>query len=126
MLSKSRASASSRHHLGGSSDPASARKRILPRTDTGRRTNLQVVEKSDPNQTPTPPAASVWVPRGDRHAIVEAFGFGVSIYKLSQRQRRPFKVIESVLRDRIDELEGRIRAMEGNRTVSVSPIRRAA
>jgi hypothetical protein len=88
----------------------SARKRILPQPQCGRSAKLQLVDISGSNPQPTPPAASVWVPRGDRHAIVDAFSGGVSIYKLSQRQRRPFKVIESVLRDRLDELEGRIRA----------------
>jgi hypothetical protein len=89
-----------------------ARTRIVPQRECGRMTKLQIVDTTGPNPQPTPPAASVWVPRSDRHAIVEAFSGGVSIYVLGRRQRRPYKVIESVLRDRLEELEGRIRATQ--------------
>lgn len=74
---------------------------------------------------PTTPAGAVWVPRGDREAIVSAFQHhGVSISVLSARQRRKYKVIESVLRERLDEQEGRIRAMEAEARIHV--IRRLA
>jgi hypothetical protein len=92
----------------------------LPQVTAGTRANLQLVEKRTPEPPPSTPAPSVWVPRCDKQGIVNAFSRGVSIHQLSARQRRPLKVIESVLRERIDELEARVRS------VSVVGLRRAA
>ena len=78
----------------------------------GRRFEVIAGKKQKPPQPPTTPAGAVWVPRGDRWAIVQAFQHGVSIARLSSRQRRKYLVIEAVLRDHVDELHGRINAME--------------
>jgi hypothetical protein len=101
-------------------ESSNSRLKRLPQATAGNRANLQLVEKRKPEPPPSTPAPSVWVPRCDKQGIVNAFSNGVSLHQLSGRQRRPLRVIESVLRERIDELEGRIRSM------SAGELRRAA
>ena len=98
-----------------------ARKRILPERVHGNRKNFEVIRGKGSNEVPPPttPAPAVWVPRNDRRAIVDAFDFGVGIHKLSARQRRPLKIIESILREELNELRGRIRTMENHRIALV-------
>jgi hypothetical protein len=100
----------------------SARKPILAKRTNVNVKRFEVIEGTGPNPTPTPPAAGS-IPRADRRGIVEAFGFGVSIYKISQRQGRPFKQIEAVLRDELDALQGQIRAAQSER---IYVVRRSA
>jgi hypothetical protein len=95
----------------------SARKRILPQREHGNRKNFQVLEGKKQNEVPppSPPSPAVWVPRCDRRAIVEAFAFGLRIHKLAYSQRRPLFVIESVIREELDELRGQLRALQSDR-----------
>lgn len=112
MLLNNSASAATRNPLG-SSDTGSARNRIMPQMQCGSREKVEVIDRSRSNPTdPKPPAPAAWVPRSDRRIIIDAFSSGIGIKVLGRRQRRPYTVIESILRDRIDELEGRIRHMQ--------------
>jgi hypothetical protein len=81
-----------------------------------RAKKFQVIDGERENHTPPPrtPGGAKWIPRSDREGAISAFQlYNVSISKLANRQGRKYREIEGVIRDRMDELEARVRDLEG-------------